>query len=372
MRVTNFAQFSAIKTKQAIDATTGIISGVSVITEGEAAGRNSGTWIDSTTLSQVHAVASKFPDGIKVKLSQSKEHDGSAGQIVGVLKSFRVDGSQVRADLHLLKSDDNFAKILEMSETMPSEFGLSVVVPSRHEKVDGKECLRVSDIYSIDLVEAPAANPSGLFSKNSPTITMSIKYKNGTDGEHHAECECKECMSKNSKKSMSSVITMSLGLAESATEQEQADALKTALSAIKSTDLTALTKKIEEAETKLASLEAGNANALALSQKSEIDNLIAEASRDGKVVPFDNDDLYTSVDGKVTIKMLPTQLSKVIGKLPKGAIQMAKTKILTPVDKDGKPTTDPEARKAFFAQKRTEGAEQLTALMRSQSSTNFN
>jgi hypothetical protein len=188
--------FSAVATKQNVDADKGIIYGVSVITEGEAAGANAGTWVDQTTLSQIHTVASKFPDGIKVKLSQSKEHDGSAGQIVGALKGFRIDGSQVRADLHLLKSDENFGKIIEMSATMPSEFGLSIVFPKESEKVDGKTCLRCSDIYSIDIVASPAANPSGLFSKE-------VVVKFAADGKTHEKtCECKECMSKNSKTQM--------------------------------------------------------------------------------------------------------------------------------------------------------------------------
>ena len=156
--------FSAIAGNQKVDSEAGIISGVSVITAGECAGKHAGTFVDQKTLSQLLALASGFKDGVKVKLSVAKEHDGSVGQIIGSLKAFRIDGDNLRADLHLLKSDENFGKIVEMSSKMPEAFGLSVVVPNHYEKVNGRQTLRPTDIFSVDLVEEPAANKTGLFS----------------------------------------------------------------------------------------------------------------------------------------------------------------------------------------------------------------
>ena len=349
--MTNTNCFSAIATSEKVDGGAGVIFGVSVITLGEAAGKNSGTWIDHTTLNQISDVAKKYPDGVKVKLSQSKEHDGSAGQIVGVLKSFRVSGDRVRADLHLLKSDENFAKIIEMSSTMPSEFGLSVVIPKETEKVSGKDCLRCSEIYSIDLVEAPAANPTGLFSKQTEPTTMSaIKYKEGTSGTHHSECECKECMSKHSKKEMSAFIASIFGLSAEASEADIQAAFKASKTA--APDLTEIT-------TKLSRLEAANVEALKLAKKAEVDALVAEASRDGKVIPLTDVQLS---------KMETADIKEMINKLPK-TVQMSRRPVTVAKTADGKDITNkrsPEF-KQFAASRLAEGARELGELILKQS-----
>ena len=353
----NTSFYSAIASRDKIDGSAGIIHGVSVITEGEAQGRNSGTWIDRTTLTQIKSVAGGYPDGVKVKLSQNKEHDGSAGQIVGTLKNFKIDGDKLRADLHLLKASKSFDFIIEMANTMPSEFGLSVVVPNEKEEKGDKKFLRCSEIFSIDIVEAPAANEGLFSSKSTQDINMSIKYAKGDSGDHAKDCDCKECMSKHSKKEMSAFMASVLGLPETATEDEMKAKVAT-LSAGKQTDLTELTAK-------LAKLEEGNANALALSQKAEIDNLVVEASRSRKVIPFDTDDLYTVTDGKVAIKMLPTQLSKVISKLAP-TVAFSRKQVEAPKTADGKPITDAQARVEFCLQKQKEGAVELSQFIRRQ------
>ncbi len=347
--------YSAIAGNEKVDGTSGIISGVSVITLGEAAGKNSGTFIDRTTLNQIADVAKKYPDGVKVKLSQNKEHDGSAGQIVGVLKSFRVDGDRVRADLHLLKSDDNFAKIIEMSQSMPSEFGLSIVIPKEIEKIDKKECLRCSEIYSIDLVEAPAANPNGLFSAKP---NMTIKYAKGDSGEHDKECECKECMSKHSKKEMSAMIAGILGLSAEATDEEISTAFKASRG--DNAAVLELAKKIEEATTELTRFKTANAEIVALTKKNEIAALVAEASRDGKQIPLTDVQLS---------KMEVADIKEMITKLPK-TVQMTRRPIESPKTTDGKVITDrrsPEF-KAFAASRLAQGARELGELILNQNS----
>lgn len=429
------SQFSAIATREKIDGGTGIIYGVSVITKGEAQGKNAGTWIDATTLSEICSVAKTYTDGVKVKLSINKEHDGSLGQVCGVLRNFTISGDRVRADLHLLKSDKNYDKILEMSAIMPSEFGLSVVIPKEIEEIDGRECLRCREIYSIDLVQSPAANPSGLFStdgghgghlvekdgdKHLPTekngkfdphlagaawaalhggyrgnkyegpdkekaiaklkrlykehgmetpdekeSSMSkIKYKDGDSGPHHEECECEACMAKHSKKRMSGYLAGLLGLSETATEEEVAAAFKASR---QPADQTELTRKMEALSTELTALKTADANTLALSKKTEIDNLLTEASREGKVVPLDNDDLYMVKDGVCTIKTEPSQLRKMLSKLPAGQIKLSK-RAVTPVNADGKAITDRNSAefKAFMASKKEEGAAELTRIMLAQ------
>lgn len=333
--MTSAVLFSAIGSRESIDAEKGIIFGVSVITEGEAKGKNSGTWIDKTTLSQFNKVASQFPDGVKVKLSEAEEHDGSVGQIIGSLKNFRTDGDKVRADLHLLKSDTNFAKILEMASAMPECFGLSAVLPKSLEKKDGKDFLRCEDIYSIDLVESPATNPTGLFSAKPQNTPMSEQIKFAEDGKTHAkDCDCKECMAKHS-----------------ADEKEQKEKELSALTAA----ISELTTKVKQTEIKLAEFSQSTETAKLTAKKAEISALVAEASRDGKVIPLTEEQLC-SMDTIVVKEMF--------SKLPANQIKLSgkRTSPAKPTKADGKPAfTTPDERIQFCRTAAAEGAAKLTA-----------
>jgi hypothetical protein len=142
-----------------IDAQAATITDVSVITVGEAKGH--GMLIDAQTLVEVKAAAETYAGGLKVKT----DHYTGFNEIVGTLKNFRIDGDQLRADLYLLKNHDATARILEMAELMPDTFGLSISFTGEHEESEsGTVFARCTEIYSADLVDAPAANPTGLFS----------------------------------------------------------------------------------------------------------------------------------------------------------------------------------------------------------------
>jgi hypothetical protein len=141
-----------------IDAAAATIKNVSVITVGEARGH--GMQIDEKTLLQVKAAAETYVGGLKVKT----DHYSGFNEIVGALKNFTIDGEQLRADLFLLKNHDATARIIEMAELMPDTFGLSISFSGEHEEKGETVLARCSEIYSADLVDTPAANPTGLFS----------------------------------------------------------------------------------------------------------------------------------------------------------------------------------------------------------------
>jgi hypothetical protein len=140
-----------------VDREAGIVHGVAVITEGPALGH--GMFVDQTTLSQVMEQAKTYTGGLKVKL----DHNASASEIVGYLTGFRVEGTTVRADLHLLRSSPRREYILELAETIPDTFGLSIAFSGTDEKIGENWFARCAEIYSADIVSEPAANPSGLF-----------------------------------------------------------------------------------------------------------------------------------------------------------------------------------------------------------------
>lgn len=181
-RITLFAA----ATGSQVDREAGILRGVSVITEGDAKGH--GMIVDHITLEQVKACAETYVDGLRVKM----DHYTGIDAMVGVLRDFMIDGIQLRADLHLLKSHEDFEKILEMAENMPGSFGLSIsfsgecddvevpsddseeVEPNSGELPTGSveivRAARCMEIYSADLVDQPAANPTGLFQAMSEEI----------------------------------------------------------------------------------------------------------------------------------------------------------------------------------------------------------
>lgn len=168
-----------------VDREAGVIRGVAVITEGPALGH--GMTVDGTTLSQVKTSAESYKNGLKVKMT----HEGDAGDIVGYLTGFRLDGTTLRADFHLLKSSPHREYIFEIAETIPDTFGMSISFSGPDEEKEGKRLARCVEIYSCDLVAEPAANPSGLFSEGtkpntppttSPAMTPEEINKAITDG----------------------------------------------------------------------------------------------------------------------------------------------------------------------------------------------
>lgn len=162
----------AVKTTfESVSADSAVVSGVSVVTVGEAKGH--GVFIDARTLESVKECADAFTNGVKVKV----DHGSGFADIVGSLKNFRIVGDQLKADLHLLSSHKMTAQILEIASKFPDNFGLSISFSSVPEEVGGKMFARCGELFSVDLVDDPAANPTGLFSNkiDSRKITMTFE-----------------------------------------------------------------------------------------------------------------------------------------------------------------------------------------------------
>jgi hypothetical protein len=149
----------SVATGARIDTATGIIRGVSLITEGPALGH--GVFIDARTIEQVKAAAEAYSGGLKVKM----DHAGGAGDIIGFIDNLRVSGAKLLGDLHLLETSEHRAYVLEIAQRIPDTFGLSLAFSGVAEEVDKRMMQRCTEIYSCDLVSEPAANPAGLFSK---------------------------------------------------------------------------------------------------------------------------------------------------------------------------------------------------------------
>jgi hypothetical protein len=135
-----------------------IIEGVSVISVGEAKGH--GLFVDRTTLQEVKACAESYAGGVKVNL----DHGAGIRDIVGFCDNFRIIGDKLVADLNLLQNAERRDYVLEIAEKLPDTFGISIAFSGPVREIDGKRFASCAELYSADLVQTPAANPTGLFS----------------------------------------------------------------------------------------------------------------------------------------------------------------------------------------------------------------
>lgn len=180
----------------AIDTEAGVIRGVSLITKGPALGH--GVMIDDKTLEQVKAAAEEYTGGLKVKLN----HSSGAGDIIGFIDTLRIDGEKLLGDMHLLETSPHRAYILEIAQRIPDTFGLSIAFSGPSEKSSDKltTLQRCSEIYSVDLVSEPAANPSGFFARKLKQL------QTGEVEQPSAEIDIELPMNEEMKKAIEGMI----------------------------------------------------------------------------------------------------------------------------------------------------------------------
>ena len=150
-----------------VDRDAAVIKGVSVVTAGFA----NGGIMDMFALRQIMECCQQYTNGLKVVDRHTKGTD-SIFATAGILKNFRIEGPKLVADMFLLSSEPNAPKLLEMAEKMPDTFGLSVAFSGVDEVINGETHWRCSEIYNAALVDVPAANPTGLFSRNFEELTV--------------------------------------------------------------------------------------------------------------------------------------------------------------------------------------------------------
>ena len=146
-----------------------IIEGVSIISVGEAKGH--GLFVDDITLQEVKACAESYAGGVKVNL----DHGAGIRDIVGFCDNFRIVGGKLVADLNLLETAEKRAYVLEIASRMPDTFGISIAFSGPVREKDGRSFASCTELYSADLVQTPAANPTGLFSFTAKSVDTSAK-----------------------------------------------------------------------------------------------------------------------------------------------------------------------------------------------------
>jgi hypothetical protein len=64
--------------------------------------------------------------------------------------------------------------VLEIAEKLPDTFGISIAFSGPVREIDGKRFASCEELYSADLVQTPAANPTGLFSFEAKAVDKNL------------------------------------------------------------------------------------------------------------------------------------------------------------------------------------------------------
>jgi len=169
-----------------------IIRGVSVMTEGPAEGhtvtlgegkdaKEFQICCDATTIDSIVKLSQEYATGVKVKAN----HEGGIAQVIGYLTGFRTaeeDGKKkALADFHIFKTAPDLAHMLQMFKTIPDCFGFSAFFDGPLQRIKDFFFARPEDLYSVDLVTDPAANPSGVFSVKVDSNGKAVSATNHLD-----------------------------------------------------------------------------------------------------------------------------------------------------------------------------------------------
>lgn len=167
----------------------GLIRGFAVITRGEALGH--GVWIDGEFLDQVAAQINSG-DGVRARFTHPGMSGDGLGKKLGRVRNARRDGDVVRGDLHFSQTahktpDGDLASyVMDLAEEDPQVFGASIAFSADEAAEDGfilkhgghgtfkspdlrnaknLPHARLSELRATDIVDEPAANPSGMFGR---------------------------------------------------------------------------------------------------------------------------------------------------------------------------------------------------------------
>ena len=235
-----------------VDVENGILRNVSFISRGPAIGHAMD--VDDTTLQQVFDSLKPKIKGVKTRLSHPFLEDGIVARLGRAnVKAIDLKAGKVRGDINLgdysktTPKGDLWTYVLGLAKEDSDSIGLSIVfepLPSEARTDDKGNSLnpaaRVRDVLAVDLVDDPAANPDGLFSRgDEPADGLEIDA--GTEPEPTGE----SLMNPELKKH----LIEKCGLKADATDAE-ALAFMFELPAEKRTEATALLSKPVEPEPK--------------------------------------------------------------------------------------------------------------------------
>lgn len=149
-----------------VDRENGIIKGVSICSVGDVKGHDK--VCDETTLKQLRDCAKEYEGGLRIRFNPNT-FGHTEGTLVGFIpnESFRISKGRLTGDMSVYKNAPHIEYLYELAERTPDLFGMSVEFSGVDEEKDKKTFARCSEILAAQIVDLPAANPTGLFSEGS-------------------------------------------------------------------------------------------------------------------------------------------------------------------------------------------------------------
>lgn len=152
-----------------INADAGTISGVSLISVGEARGHRSTEsglrlLVDQTTLQEVYNCCCEM-GSVKVKV----DHGSGILSTIGFVDGFGLMNGKVTANLHIYDAEPQAERIFEIAKKNPQHMGISLEFLGVDQEDPMEQCsyARCTEVLTAALVSDPAANAS-LFSIPTP------------------------------------------------------------------------------------------------------------------------------------------------------------------------------------------------------------
>lgn len=152
-----------------INTDAGTISGVSLISIGEARGHRSADsgmklMVDQTTLQEVYDCCCEM-GSVKVKV----DHGSGILSTIGFVDGFGLREGKVIANLHIYDAEPQAQRIFEIAEKNPQHMGISLEFMGVDQEDPMEKCsyARCTEVLTAALVSDPAANAS-LFSIPTP------------------------------------------------------------------------------------------------------------------------------------------------------------------------------------------------------------
>lgn len=208
----------------------GMISGVSLITTGEAIGHE--LWIDSTFIEQIAASIDEM--GVKSRFTHPGMSSDGLGRLLGRINNASVSGDKVLGDLHFAMSarktpeGDLADYVSTLVAEDPKAAGMSIVFERDHEaelaflldngaaivefeggtfinvdefkspdplNVKNYSHIRLKELRASDLVDEPAANPEGMFDSVpvAREIDTALSYALGLSKDNPGELLGVDC-----------------------------------------------------------------------------------------------------------------------------------------------------------------------------------
>lgn len=268
-----------------------IIEGVSVITQGET--RDGRFELDQEFAEDTVKFGNQHKKGLKSRFGHPGFSKDGTGTVVGRFKNFRLSGKKALADIHFLESarkspvffKDPVDFLLDQAEEAPEVFGVSIVFSLNRIFDDDFNLIgiKMTALDAVDIVDEPAANHNGLFSKNNPT-QKELQMK---DEEKKAQEEALAKKSKDGKKEGEKgahdlFAELSKAFPDEhkfvAEQFSKGASVEEATSAFKDVKIARLEKENQEATEKLSTQETELAKKIKDAEEAALDNAGDEGS----------------------------------------------------------------------------------------------